>query len=257
MWEIIVTHFKDFCGTGMIIALFLAAILYLLIAEKRKEIRILLIYVPLTVLGLFLCPLFAAVMYRFVGEEIYYRVFWLLPILPVVSYAGVKVLKELQGRLRIAAGILMSVIIMLCGDFVYDNIYFSGAQNPYHVPQSVVDICDEMVVEGREIMAVVPVELLQYVRQYAPTVCMPYGREITVERWNVNSPLYDAMEAPVMEAAALASWAEESQCHYVVVKKEKEINGTMEDYGFLLQKEVDGYVIYRNTHMYFGLWDEE
>ena len=67
------------------------------------------------------------------------------------------------------------------------------------MPQAVVDICDAIQVEGREVMAVFPKEMLSFVRQYTPLVCMPYGREMLVERWNADNPLYDAMEAEVLD----------------------------------------------------------
>lgn len=257
MWEMIVTLWKDYMGTGMILSLFLIAVIYLLIVEKRKEIRILLVYVPLTVLALFLCPLFAKLIYHFVGDEIYYRILWLLPITPTIAYAAVSCLKALQGRARLWAGVCMAVIVVLCGDFVYDNPYFSKAENAYHVPKSVEKICDEIVVEGREVMAVFPAELLQYVRQYDPTVCMPYGREVLVDRWMQGNLLYEAMESETVDAKRVAELAKPYGCHFVILKETKEINGKLEDYDYVLEDTVEGYRIYRDTTMYLGLWDEE
>ena len=59
---------------------------------------------------------------------------------------------------------MCAVLVMLSGSFIYSNEFFNRAENLYHVPQSVVDICDAIEVEGREVMAVFPAELLQYVR---------------------------------------------------------------------------------------------
>lgn len=257
MWEMIATLFKDYTGTGMIVSLFLVSVIWLLITEKRKEIRILFVYVPLTVLGLFLCPFFAGIIYRFVGDEIYYRILWLLPMTPAVAYGAVKILHRLEGKKRLVAGTSMAIVIMICGDFVYNNPYFSKAENAYHVPDSVVEICDDIVIEGREVMAAFPVEMLQYVRQYAPTVCMPYGREVTVDRWMSSNFLYEAMEAEVVDAEKVAELAKSYGCHYVILKESKEIDGQMETYDYVLQNTFEGYRIYRDTTMYFGLWDEE
>lgn len=256
MWEMIVRLYREYAGTGMIVILFLAAIFYLIVTEKRKDIRILFVYVPLTVLALFFCPFFAELLFYFVGDEIYYRILWLLPMTPVLSYSAVKLLKSLQGKYQLWAGVGMTAIVVLCGDYIYDNIHFSRAENAYHVPQAVVEICDQIVVEGREVMVVFPVEMLQYVRQYGPTVCMPYGREITVERWYRENLLYNIMEAEWAEAEVLSNLAKYYNCHYVILKEEKELQGQLEDYDYVLEDTIDGYRIYRDTTQYLGLGEE-
>ena len=49
-------------GTGLIVGWFLIALIYLLLKEKRKHIRILFVYVPIILLLLFFNPLFAKVL---------------------------------------------------------------------------------------------------------------------------------------------------------------------------------------------------
>ena len=75
------------------------------------------------------------------------------------------------------------MVLMISGKLVYSSPLFSRAENTYHIPQVVVDICDAIEVEGREVMAAFPDEFLLYVRQYSPVICMPYGRE-SLEYYN-------------------------------------------------------------------------
>ena len=107
------------------------------------------------------------------------------------------------------------------GSLIYRNPYFQKAENVYHVPQSVVDICDAIEVPGREVMAVFPGELLQYVRQYSNLVCMPYGRNIVVSKWTVQNDLYDVMEQETIDAGELATLAREEQCAYIILPETK------------------------------------
>lgn len=258
MWEQVVGLFREYMGTGLIVGLFLMSLIYLCLKEKRKNFRILLVYVPVVLLLLFFNPLFAGLLYRFIGDEIYYRLLWLIPMTPSIAYAMALLYGGLRGKVRIAFAGLCVCVIMLSGSFIYANPYFSRAENLYHMPQSVVDICDAIRIDGREVMALFPRELLQYVRQYSPVICMPYGREQLVSRWGASDPLYVVMEErETVNVEELSRLAKERMCHYVVLSEEKELDGDMRDYDYALFGRIDGYLIYRDTTMYFGLWDEE
>ena len=64
MWSELLSSLRQYQGTGLVFVLYLAALLYLLIAETEKEKRILLAYLPLAVLILFLNPLTAKILSR-------------------------------------------------------------------------------------------------------------------------------------------------------------------------------------------------
>ncbi len=244
MWNNAIILFQEYMGTGLIVIWFLISLVYLLLKEKRKHIRIVFVYVSMILLLVFFNPLLANVVYRMADDEIYYRILWLLPITIVIALAVTNIWGSLQGRQKAAFGLVAAVLVMVSGGYIYSNPYFHKAENWYHVPQSVVDICDAIEVEGREVRAVFPVELLQYVRQYSPVVCMPYGREITVDRWNYYNELYDEMEAEEINAERVTALAREQECAYIVLPEDKKINGKLENHAFDLFATVEGYVIY-------------
>ncbi len=246
MWRDVVELFRNYMGTGLIVIWYLLSLIYLYVKEKRKPFRILFIYVPLVILLLYFNPLFAELLYGVIGNEIYYRIIWLLPITVVIAFACVQIYGELKGVQRGLWALAAAALMMVSGSYIYENPFFSRAENGYHVPESVVDICDAIEVEGREVMAVFPIELLQYVRQYSPVVCMPYGREITVSTWNHLSDLCDAMEAEKIDLALLAPLAKEEGCHYIILRKDKEMSGRTEEYNWAWYGETEEYVIYRD-----------
>lgn len=254
MWSEVVTLFREYMGTGLIIGWFLLSVIYLMVCEKRKPVRILFVYVPVILLLLFFNPLFAKLVYRFADNEIYYRILWLIPVTVVIAYAMIQLYGALKGKIRIGFVALGCVLIMISGSFIYSNPFFKRAENQYHMPQAVVDICDAIQVEGREVMAVFPIDLVQYVRQYSPVVCMPYGRELLVDRWGNNDELFDTMEAPVIDAALLAELAKTDRCHYVILSEDKEISGSLTDFEYELFDHIDGYVIYRNLTEDIGVY---
>lgn len=247
MWSNVVHLFQEYMGTGLIVIWFLVSLVYLLLTEKRKHIWIIFVYVPILLLLLFFNPLFAQIFYEMAGDEIYYRILWLMPITVVTAFAVVDVWSRLQGGRKTAFGIAAAAILMVSGSYIYNNPFFHKAENLYHVPQSVVDICDAIEVEGREVKAVFPKELVQYVRQYSPVVCMPYGREALVMTWLIQGDLYDEMEAEEVNAETLVFHAREKACVYIVLPEDKKINGVMSDYDFEWFAQMHGYVIYKDS----------
>lgn len=245
--------FREYMGTGLIVIWFLLSLCYLCAREKRKPVRVLFIYVPVTLLALFFNPLFERIVYRAAGDEIYYRMLWLLPISLVVAFAAVDIYGRLKGKAQILWGVTAAVLIVVSGSFIYNNPFFKKAENPYHVPQSVVDICDAIEAEGREITAVFPADMLQYVRQYSGSVCMPYGREILVAQWNHLNELYDVMEAEVIDSSRLAELAREQGCVYIILPQDKEMKGRLNDYAFEMVDLIDGYLIYKDSLVQLSL----
>ncbi|HKM34578.1 MAG TPA: hypothetical protein VJY54_07530 [Lachnospiraceae bacterium] len=250
MWNKVLTLYEGYIGMGMIAGLFLVAVIYLYVAEKNKTTRIIFLYIPIMILILYFCPFFAAVIYKLAGEEIYYRLLWLVPIVPVLAYTAVKIISGCEGRKRIWTGLAMSGMVILSGSLVYQSPYFSKAQNVYHVPQTVVEICDEIKMENQWVMAVFPSEFIQYVRQYEPMICMPYGREMLVERWNFEEEFFDLMEAETLDAGKIAEKAKEWRCLYIIVPVSKQQTGNFLDFEYEQYDEINGYYVYRDMGLY-------
>lgn len=247
MWSEIAAVFREYMGMGLIVVLYLFSLVYLYLKEEKKYIRILFIYLPIGILLLFFNPLFARIVYRAADEEIYYRILWLLPLTAGIAYTACHICGRLRGRLKYGAVVVMAVIIMISGRCVYDSPYFTVAENPYHVPDSVVHICDAIIVPGREVMAAFPGEMLHYVRQYSSLVCMPYGRETLVERWYAGTELSLVMEQEPLDLEAAVPLLRERGCHYVILREGRQTLGDAAEYGWEVFGETDGYVIYRDT----------
>lgn len=253
MWNMITTLFREYMGTGLIIGWYLLCLVFLWLKEKDIKKRILFAYMPAIMLVLYFNPVFAKVIYAAVGDEIYYRLLWLLPITVTIAYSVTVLYGQIKGRKKGLFAICCACLLMISGKCIYADVNFHRAQNLYHVPDAVVEICDEIRVEGREVMAVFPMELMQYVRQYSAWVCMPYGREMMVGRWGNHDDLYDVMEAPVLELDKLAPLTKERLCHFVVLPQGKEVTGNWADYEFEYIGTFSGYTVYQDMSIYAGL----
>ncbi len=246
---------QNISGSGMLLSLYVCAVFFLFFREKERFKRILLVYLPALWIGILLLPFTYELVATFIDEELYYRFFWMLPMSLVIAYAAVEVYHLYQGRYKPLVALGLVLIMIMSGDFVYNNWRYSRAENVYHVPASVVDICDLMHAEGREVMAAFPMELLQYVRQYDGTICMPYGRNILVADWGDNHPLYDALEAETVDGTLLGETAALYDCSYVVIAQDKECVGDLSAGGYVLKDTLHGYHIYYNEEIFMSIYE--
>ena len=250
-------------GSGLMLIWFALALIYLFFQEKRKPTRILFLYTPTIIFLLFFNPLFYRLFYETVGTEIYFRICWLMPVTTVTAYTIVHICDSLLNKKKqstdsassiftpvkkVLFSITAVLVLLVSGTPVYTNPLFTPAENTYHVPQFVVDICDAIEIEGREVMAAFPDEFLLYVRQYSPVVCMPYGREAYTGYYNELNLLIMSDEINV---ELLSSLSKASLCHYIILKEGKTFLGDMKDYGYELFDTLHGYEIYKDTTMNF------
>lgn len=241
--------FKLYTGLKLLFVLTLAAWVYLLGTEKKGSRRILFVYAPVLILVLFLFPLsrkaFVAVG---LDGETYYRVLWTIPMGMITAYGACKLFdKHKKGGLIITAA-----LIILCGNYVYKSSYISKAENLYHIPDTVVKICDLIHPEGADeniqVTAVVPEELVHFIRQYDADIRMPYGREMIASQWDYYNEVHAAMEeTEIIDMEDLIEACRKEYCQYIVISPARKVNGDPEDLGLSLLAEVDGYRVYLDS----------
>lgn len=246
----IIEIFKAYNGTGYYCILFIIALIYLWFTEEDKRIRALLIYTPTVIQILFFIPIFYMI-YNRLDDGTYYRILWLLPMTVVIAYAGCKVI-GIHTRVGLA---LLSAILVMSGTYVYKSVYMTRAENEYHIPQEVVEVCEIIKPEeGKErVWAVVPLDLIHYVRQYTTRIQLAYGRDSIVQSWvKADNELYDLYAEPVMDVDRLSELATEYYCNYVIIDKERILEGSKpEDLGLTRIAQTQHYDIYRNEKVDF------
>lgn len=150
------------------------------------------------------------------------------------------------------------LLIILSGKYVYSNPFFSKAENKYHVPETVVKICDELMVEGREVRVCMPLEFIQYTRQYSPYIVLTYGRDVLL--YDVGDPASNVnvlFREEVYNAGDIAAELRRTSTPYLVVQKDIPFTESMGNYGFFYYDTIDDYDIYLDCEAYLGLWNEE
>ncbi len=241
------TIYQNYGGDSTMTVIVAAAILYLWVTEEKKEIRILFVHLTAGITALFFFPLFAyAAMHFFLDSEVYYRLLWLVPMGMIVSYALARAVSKIETRRkRIVISGVFVLLLMQSGSLVYRNPLVTRAENLYHLPQSVISAADVMHVEGRDVKAVVPGEMLQFIRQYDASIHLAYGRDALIDGWS-NNPLYEAMEANPVRSFAITDYAKQQGVEYIVLRAGTPIAGgkPIGKYEFSYLTTVDNYDIY-------------
>lgn len=240
-----------------LILLFLAALIFLWITERDKRIKTVLVYFVTAITVVFCCPLYAWIGMK-VDAEIYYRVFWSIPIGILVCYSAVRVISHFKKFIsRVLVCILTVLVICMNGKFYFTNTLHFKAVNAYHMPQVVIDVADALKMEKYKPIAAIPAELLPFIRQYSADIFTPYGRNIVETQWNFSNALYDAMEAQEYDAQEIARCAREEHCTYVVLSSVKPMEGSLEELNYIYKGLVSGYYIYMDYNYYEVLRDQD
>ncbi len=246
--QIVFDTLRNYRGAGLYFVLFLLAVLYLFLTEKEKNLRVMLIYGALTVLGVFVFPVTSYVIMNYVMDtEIYYRQLWLIPYAATVCYAVMRLMIRTRSRIgKAAVFVAASLIIMVTGTNVFTNGNFSRAKNTMHIPQEVIHVCDAILDDDIEyiLTAAFPMRLVEYTRQYTAEITTVYGREAIITRWNLPNELLELIEAPQLDAEKLATVGRSQGAECIVVEAIKPMNGQMQDYNYYLIESVDGFDIY-------------
>jgi len=252
--DTILEIFKAYNGTGYYCMLFIICLIYLWFVEEDKRIKALLVYAPTVIQLLFFIPFFYMI-YVKLDSETYYRILWLLPMTVVIAYAGCKLI-GVHTKIGLA---LLSVILVMSGTYVYKSVYMTKAENAYHIPQEVVDVCDMIKPEeGRErVWAVVPLDMIHYVRQYTTEIQLAYGRESMIYTWVINeNQLYLLYREETMDLKKLSDLSTDYYCNYVVLEKDRVLTGGKpEDFELSKIGETKNYDVYRNNRVDF--WDRD
>ena len=236
--------FQGFTGSGYLTILYLLTLLYLWTSEKNPTFRAVFVYGASIIQLLFFVPLFYYG-YQLLDEGTYYRILWVLPMTITIAYASVKIL----GRYPVSSIAIGVLLIVICGKNVYSNEYISRAENIYHIPQEVIEVCD-VIMPGEDeerITGVFPDDLIHFVRQYSSRIQMPYGRDYLAPDWIYGDhPLRKVMNQEEIRISEIVRLATEQNCQYIILERNKELIGNFENLKVFKIGETTNYDIYRN-----------
>lgn len=264
--DTVMSMYKNYNGTGMQLALFFACLLYLFLQKKEKEKRFLFIGYALLFFIIFFFPLSAKCIMACIGEDVYWRMFWLLPAAVVSAYTAVVVIMQAEGKWkRHLLLFAMLLIVALTGTNVYNGTIFDRKQNNYKLPQDAIDICDmierDAAANGIGHKKLITVnDLLASIRQYDAEILMPYGYDaVKSNRADTENAfqIFRIMSGENKNWEALAWYAAMEECNYLAYSADEAAAGELAAYGYEKIGENASYYVYRRDagkEAYDGQW---
>lgn len=251
---VLLDNLTSYSGSGLLFLLLLVSVIFLFFKEKDKTKRIMLVAFPVLIFAIALCPAWA--IYAALRDDavILYRIFWVVPSVVIIGYAMIEVISMLPAKMRAFSFAGAVAVIIISGKYIYANPFFSKAENVYHLPETVIEICDEIEVPGREVRACFPDELIQYVRQYTAVVLLPYGRGSFMSSSRIiNNDLEYEMSRKIVNTKKLTEELRKTDTHYLIVASDKQFDDSLWKYEFCYVTSIGGYDIYLDNLAYLGL----
>ncbi len=241
--EIIKNTFEEYKGQGMYIALFLVGILYILLKEKDKKMKILFVFYPLLTLLITLNPIFNKLIGHIFKSSTYWRVYWIIPLGIVIAYASILFIKENQEKSKkVLCALGIVIIIMASGKLIYNNANFYKTGNLYKLPDESILVAQLIGEDDAEYKkAIVPETLVAYIRQIDASIELLYKRD--PEGKYDENPAWRELNSG--NVSGITKIAKSKKCNYIVFKKATVLTEKMEDYGFEKLNETPNYAIYK------------
>ena len=177
----------------LMLVLFLAAAVFIIVFEHDLSKKALFGIWPVVMVVAFLFPVTKMIFVKVPGFDEgreYYRLLWLIPQYIVLAYAACLILNKIKrDAVKRATFVIMLLVIVFTGKYVYtEGVYMKKAENLYHIPQDVIDICELVAPEDEEerVTVAFPEELTWFVRQYDSNILMPYGADYIAARRGIR-----------------------------------------------------------------------
>lgn len=247
---------QSYWGKGWHVYLFFLCLVYLLFSKKEKDQRIIFVGYSLVALVVFFLPFTADLIAGYcIGENVYWRVLWLLPLSLAIAYVCTQLCTARKnGGMQMILGAVLLGVIILGGNQVYVADNFQMPDNQEKVPYEaklIADLVREDAGDGR-MKLVAPEQVATYLRVYAPDIKMPYGRGSRGARGSVAKQLHILLnrhrkwEEPA-QIVQVTSLAHQAHCNYLVVwLEDEEADQEYENNGYSLIGILDQYHVYRS-----------
>ena len=248
--DLAVQWYQSYIGVGFYHILYLICLIWL-IRDRRIERKWKYFFVGYTILFLFLYyfPVTAKVIITLIGEDVYWRMFWILPVPVFVAFMAAWFVdgERTKGARRVLCVAAVALVLVLSGRNLYTNGGFVRAENSQKLMEETIMVCEMLEAdrqEGEIIRVSVPNEMLYELRQYDVDIFLPYGR--WTQEYPERQELVDAMNAQPVQPAALAAALRKFECNYLVYPAADGLIEAMaaEDFEFL--GAVGNYQIYKD-----------
>ncbi|SDB38604.1 Metal-dependent hydrolase, beta-lactamase superfamily II [Pseudobutyrivibrio sp. YE44] len=222
---------QQYWGDFGYVTLFLLALVTIFFIKRDSLKRgVILLYTTVVLIFIY-NPITYFVCRSFMEEttfiQYYQRFFSVLPVFVIIAFGATLLVDKLKGFKKLIAVIGCLALLVVLGDALYKEEWFTKAENRNKVPQDVVTICDVFAdYEGDVIRIMAPQDIAVYLRQMDSRFSMPYSRYIPDEAYHLTNAVPDPQ--------VIVDYAKENDVDFVVVSAVDTTLNTYLNYGFKL-----------------------
>ena len=260
-------------GKGFYQYLLLASVLYLLLAhrtagsatdgslrmpgQKKGIVSDTLPYM-LLILFIFFFPPTAWFISKCIGQDVYWRVLWLLPAIPVIALAATSLIQAQSRKFMKVLLLLISLVLIgLSGTGLIRSGSYQKFANYQKVPNEVAYCCElireKAAEDNLEVCRVAADNYLNsYIRVYDASIYMPYGRGEKGALKVSERKLYRYLTAEDPDYKKIGKYAKKCDCNFLIVPgREDGSDSLVCKYGYTEIGRAGSYVIYENPELVY------
>lgn len=255
---------NTYFGTSGIPALFAMAIIYLIYKYKKDSSLPEKTFAGYTFIFLivYFLPVTAYIIGNImIGYDVYWRMFWLLPVEIILAYVFTGIVTEAEGALKKIAVLVISVfVVSSAGNLIANGNFYFDRLNMHKLSSETLAVCTiiegDAADKGFDTEAVVCNDLVSEIRVYDANIKMPYGRNATrAESMDDRAKqLYDVMAADSLDANRLGFYMQRWGIPYVVYSNSDENKAKLVAAGFSVVGEAGENAVYRLDKDYSETW---
>lgn len=237
---------------GYMLIVLLAAVCVLILLKKTEQDKMLLAFLLVFAI-IYTFPPTAYVIIKCIGDIVYWRMFWLIPIPVVIGCAVVKGTDLLKDRVLREIMFTAAVLFLACsGMFLFSDENIDRNANVYGVPNNVIEICealqDDAEEQNLEEYTVAPDrKYASWIRVYDPSIHTLYGRGGNGSVMHDNDPtameIFETISGKSPDLTKLKKDLKEEDCEYVVGRPSRLDAEKAEAAGFRVVKQTEKYII--------------
>ncbi len=223
MMNWILSIWRLYWDEGFYQYLLLLSVVYLLIFRRRKNGARQALPFLFAILFVFFCPFTAWVIRACIGESVYWRTLWLVPLIPVIALGAAEFISSRKSKPAQAALLLVSAAaIAFSGRSVMQAENYLLLANYQKVPNEVAYVCELMQETAQEenlttIRVASDNYIASYVRVYDPSILMPYGRGAKGALDYKADLLYSQIISETPDYAEIGKRAKQTKCNFLVL----------------------------------------
>lgn len=222
----ILTSYRGVSGGFPYMGLFFLSLLFLFVVYRKQ--RELWFYPNLLALFVLFNPLMIPFLNRYLlagGGGVTWRIWWLMPIPFLIAMMFTKTLDYVKGKEKILVAIMMCLIIILSGNYIFNSTNFRQSENAFQLPPEVLEISRmisqdslEQGIEEENVVAVY--EVAWRLRLYNPEIRMLFGRRPDTRTGIHAVELFKIVNSEEPDFEHADSLLREDNVSYIVVNRQ-------------------------------------